>query len=440
MKICHILSHLGGGVGTVVRNWIIYEYKHKSENKHTVVTLESTNHFMEEFKSLNIPLVEDITLPALYKYIEDNDIVIMHWYNHPLLQNLMLNFVFPKCRLVIWSHSSANLAPYIHSERLIDFADIFVFTSPVSYHSQEVKELPQSVKDKISVVWSAFGSEEFNAEPRHHRGFNVGYTGTAAYTKLHKDYIKMSADVNVPDVKFIVCSSDSQKHLEEEARQQCVLEKFDFKGRVPSIKPILEYCDVFGYPIQEKSSHTCEQSIGEAMCAGVVPVVLNNPAEHYIIKDGADGIIANTSFEYSRAIEWLYTNPKRRKIMSLEAKEKALDIYSMRRQINTWNYLFETVMKKEKAYRTWDHEFGPPISSTVVFIESLGNVGLLFYKYLRVRDMKGDIESVKQELKELFRSNIQWQYEKKAGIQQYLSYFPEDTNLQEFNQILKESL
>jgi hypothetical protein len=160
------------------------------------------------------------------------------------------------------------------------------------------------------------------------------------YGKLHSDFVKMCDDVKVP-CNFIVCSSDTQDHLKDEAKKLNAFDKFSFKGKVPNVIDMLSTYDVFGYPLQPKHFGSCEQALGEAMLCGAVPVVLNNPSESYIVEHMETGIVAKNTDEYSRAIEYLYHNEDERKRMSKNAIVSAKKRYNIEHTGRDWNNIFQ---------------------------------------------------------------------------------------------------
>lgn len=439
VEVLHITPHLGGGVGTVVLNWLKKELEVNKAFHHTIACLEKNKNSMQEFLDIGMSIYDGLqsSQSLLMEWVGQADIVLLHWWNHPALFDVMVNAKFPPCRLIIWNHVSALYPPYIHSNKLIEFADRFIFTSPVSYEAEEIVHLPHHLREKLGVVWSSGGTERFrNFKKRVHSGFNVGMTGTVDYAKLHPDFVNMCANINIPNVHFMVCSGDSQEHVKADAIKLNVARKFSFYGRVPSIMPYLAVYDVFGYPLQPKHLGTCEQAIGEAMLAGVVPVVLNNPAERYIVENGVTGIIADSTEEYSRAVEYLYHNPNVRKRLAQNANSSANEKYSLTRKMAAWEKIFSDVLTRNKKTRMWSSQNFTTGSG--VFIESIGKYGEIFKAYIHARqqyDAPG-VQQSKKAIIDLFRSNSQWYSNNKGGIKQYLRLFPEDVYLNEWEELL----
>jgi L-malate glycosyltransferase len=261
-------------------------------------------------------------------------------------------------------------------------------------------------------------------------------TGTVDYGKLHPDFIKMCANINIPDVRFIICSGDSQEQVKKDAIKLNVADRFSLNGRVPSIMPYLAIYDVFGYPLQPKHLGTCEQAIGEAMMAGVVPVVLNNPAERYIIENEVTGIIANSPDDYCRAIEYLYHHPETRKRLAQNAISAAREKYSLRRKIKAWGKIFDEILSHDKKTRVWDKRKFK--TGSEIFIESLAKYGKIFKEYIHSKEQHDDanLKRSKDAIIKLFKSNSQWYSNNKGGVKQYLRIFPDDFYLNEWNKLL----
>jgi glycosyltransferase involved in cell wall biosynthesis len=442
-KILHITPHLGGGVGTVVLNWM---KKDTFGHSHTIISLDKNNN--NDWAEVNNTCGNVTIHDNFYKNLDlqssltdlvrQNDIVVFHWWNHPLLYDVMINYRWPSSRIIVWNHVNSLFPPYSMPLKLFDFVDYLVFTSSVSYECSEIQKLPAKQKEKLRVIWSTVGVEDFeNLEKIPHQGFNVGYVGTVDFGKLNRNFIKLCSRVNIPDVRFTVTSGDSQQHLIDEAISAGIQEKFSFLGRVPRVPRILSEVDVFGYPLQSQNFATCEQAIGEAMMAGCVPVVLANPPEKYIVKHNETGLVANNLDEYPRAIEYLYHHPHELKRMAETAKIYAKNQYDIKRTIQEWNDLFDKAMGMEKTSHTWDVALTSKLSPSSLYIESLGEYASPLKNYLSAGN-ESEKEKSLQKIKILFDTNQMFYSKNKGSVLQYLSYFPGDGLLKEWSKIAYE--
>ncbi len=170
----------------------------------------------------------------------------------------------------------------------------------------------------------------------------MGYVGTVDWKKLHPNFIQMCIAINIPDVRFTIIGENNTLICGD---------KFVFYGKVDDVAPYLAEMDVFGYPLRSDHYGTCEQVLGEAMAAGVVPVVMSNPAEKLIVANGITGFIVHDEKDYVSCIEYLYRTPMMRDLMAHNARLKAETIYSIDTMIGKWNKVFEEMMEKPKKER-----------------------------------------------------------------------------------------
>ena len=91
--------------------------------------------------------------------------------------------------------------------------------------------------------------------------------------------------------------------------------------------------------------------LGEAMAAGVPPIVMNNMAERWIVEDGWNGFRVKNEEQYIYFMKVLYKHRESRDYFSLNAQRKAKSLYNIHRMVNQWNEVFESMMKELKKER-----------------------------------------------------------------------------------------
>ena len=109
------------------------------------------------------------------------------------------------------------------------------------------------------------------------------------------------------------------------------------------------------------------------MAAGVVPVVMANKTESYMVRDGVTGFVAYSENQYIQAIKKLHKNVNLRSILSRKTKEEALKRFSLETMISEWNKIFGEILSFPKTPKRWTGRFN--VNDTTyfqVFIESLG--------------------------------------------------------------------
>lgn len=390
--ILHITPHLGGGVGTVLLNWLDCD----KLNKHTIATLDFANEKAIQFcEENNIGLFSNIIIKDLLQKIEVSDITVIHFWNHPLLYDFLIRNSLPSSRVVIWAHVLGKYPPYVFNNKLLDICDKFIFTNPISS-----KYILNS--SKIASILSTGGIERFeNFKLKKHTGYNIGYIGTVDFAKMHPDFVstinKTSAD------KVFIVGGDKQKEIFKNAP-----DKFIIKGKMDDITPVLEELDVFCYLLNPNHYGTGEQVLQEAMSVGVVPAVLNNDTEKSIVIHNETGLIADDLEEYIKYIDLLKNDLNLRKRLSENAINYAKNNFTLESLKNQWEKVFEEVIKIKKTEKIWKNE-NKEITSFDIFLESLGEYSYIFKN-------KND-----EELRKILQQP-NWSSDTKATPKQYYKF------------------
>ena len=333
MKILHITPHMGGGVGTVIMGWMEKVTTHNDYN-HQVFCMDFINIKVDVWADQTGFPLYCTTISFLKDEIEQADIVLVHYWDHPKLAELFSQPI-PDCRMVFWCHQNF---PVPQNE--LNYPDLFLDVSPVQGHGRH--------------IWSTGGVNRFLAiQPKEHKGFNVGYVGTVDWKKIHPRFLDMCNDImeDIPNVRFIIVGTnhliDTQKPFYGNLGKKLI-----FTGQVDDVAPYLAEMDVFGYPLRPDHYGTSEQVLGEAMAAGVVPVVMDNHAERLIIRERFDeGYVANTPEKYIQLITALSAGSAGRSVVARNARNRAKILYSLDTMIRKWDEVFTEMMKQPKRKR-----------------------------------------------------------------------------------------
>lgn len=438
-KILHITPHVGGGVGSVLMNYLV-KVKDDPGFEHTLACLEYANDKASKMADdSGFKLLDEMAKKKkkLLAELTKADVVVIHWWNHPLLYDFLVRSELPPCRLVIWSHISGFHPPYVFTEKILNYPDTFVFTTPLSFKAKEVRKLENEQKKKLRVVWSTGGVEGVKSVKRKkYSGFNVGYLGTVDYAKLHPNFLSICNRIKIPDIKFIVCGGPSEKEIKREAENLGIEKKFEFSGYVSDISKYLSIFDVFGYPLAPYHYGTCDQVLQESMAAGVVPVVMNNRMERYMIKDGLTGIVAKSENEYIQAIQTLYKDEALRNKLSENARAYAIKTFSLNTMAQAWENIFKEIMAVSKNIKKWKiAKKGHAVSAMDVFIESLGDYGKDFIFYCNATS--GDKKKTASKKIRKLAESINWRVKTRGTVHHYNSFFPDDRCLSACSELMK---
>lgn len=431
-NILHITPHLGGGVGRVLLNYLAYTNSHE-EDHHAIACLDYANpQAVMRAADLKISLQERMAwqIPDLLQAISNNDVVVIHWWNHPLLYSLLIREQLPPSRILLWSHVSGHTPPQNFTNALLKYPDFFVIATPYSLETPVIKGLDADERDvRIRLVFSCGGTDHVDSvRPRLHEGFRVGYVGTVDYCKMHRNFISMNARADIPDAHFIVCGGPREKLLKEEAELSGYGEKFNFLGHVNEndTKQILSTCDVFGYPLAAGHYGTGEQALIEALAAGVPPVVLDNGPERHIVEDGVTGLVVKGEAEYTAALKILYQQPVFRLTLATQARQRARQKFTIINTAKSWNDIYYEMMMVPKRTRCWPSALcGRKATGAEIFLEALGEHGADYSDSIQCLDDKLAISAQERiaHKEGLLRA------ETRGSVFHYQSFFPDDPHL-----------
>ena len=407
-------------MGSVLLNYLTYEKYHCKKYNHAIITLDYANDYAHNICSKNnIKLYQNLhnNPEKILSLIESADIILFHYWNHPLLYEFIIKNPLPSSRVIFWAHTSGLFAPNIFTSKIIDYSDKFIFTTSISHCAKEVTDYKN--KQKFKTIFSTGGVEKFlKITPKPHSGFNIGYIGTVDYVKLHPAFLQICSKIDIPSAKFIVIGGDKDKKIKKQYENLNIDKQILFTGKIQDITDYLTLFDVFGYPLNPNHYGTAEQVLQEAMAAGVVPVVLANKVEKSIIKHFETGLIANSLEEYVKYIKKLYYEPELKIELSKKCKEYAKRNFSIKKLSEEWDKIFTEVL----GYNKKIHKYSTKMNweAYEIFLESLGEYKQPFVLYLDKNEKNKLIQLLKKP---------EWQSESKGTPKQYLKFIP-DINLE----------
>ena len=335
-------------------------------------------------RALNAPPAD-----VLRRELESADIVHVEWWNSASLGEF-LRGPLPPLRLLLFCHVAGDAVPNVITRDLFDFADFCVACCPYTYEHSVLQTLPAETQAaKAAVVYATADFARLQGlRRRRHRGFNVGYIGKADFRKMHRDFVTMSARVDVPEVRFVVCGRGHLDLLRRQAAQLGAAGRFDFRGHVEDIRPVLAALDVYGYPVGENVG--AELNLQEAMYAGVPAVVFAMGGIRDLVLHELTGLVVRTPAEYTEAIEYLFHHPEERRRLGRNARTFAAQIFGGERSARKLAKIYQALMRSPKRARCWPAgkaAQGMASSGAAWFAESLGEHGAPFATSLAGGDL-----------------------------------------------------
>jgi L-malate glycosyltransferase len=422
MKILHIAPHLGGGVGRFCSN----VYGKDDTNEHVFLLLEQPI----DLQLINILswVTFDELKTDLDRYLQLFDIVQIEFWNHPLIFKFLIQHNLNKCHLIIYVHTSGIYAPNIIPPLLFELGAVVVLSTPAS------KSMYQKyIDDKKAVFIHGLGGCDITSSltRKQHDGFKIAYIGTASYGKLHHDFVDSCMKIieKIPNVEFLFASNDDNLHLQREIKIRGIENHFKFYLKLSDVREILRLADIFGYPLTEEHFGTGEQSLLEAMGAGIPPVVMNNPAELSLIQDGKTGFVAKSISEYVNLVKFCHQNQDFLNLISQQTKKYALKNFSSSNTIEKFNSLYKQLVKNSKV----NHSF-----KTLISHFPCQSIGWNLYKMClgNIPEINGFEASETMDAKMYFKYKIMCSdvlySENKGGLKAYKQKFPDDIILNQF--------
>jgi hypothetical protein len=311
MKVLHVTPHLGGGVGKahamlcaalpndIEQTFLLLEPPHDRRHVDAIRACGARVHITGNF--------DDIA-----QHTRAADIVQFEFWNHPRLFECLARVDFPALRSVFWSHISGLFKPAVPPGLMAE-AGRFVFTTEASLALPPAKEL---LPGRVTAIGSGFGfagapARSENGAPR------IAYLGTVDFVKMHPGFFDV-VDAMREEVRVSVWGEPTGQVV---ARAQGMRhpQRVRFHGPTAAPERALAEADIFFYPLQPTHYGTAENALIEAMSLGLVPVVLDNPAESAIVRDGQTGLVAKSIEDCGALLHTLTASPDLRRRLSRNA-------------------------------------------------------------------------------------------------------------------------
>jgi glycosyltransferase involved in cell wall biosynthesis len=427
---------MGGGVGKFLSQTTSYEKRNNSIYAHKIILLEKPQkmQFVDICNRSGVVIEEAKDYIYIAKEMFEADIVVLHWWHNPIMCRLLANFPSIKTRLVIWTHISGCNYPAL-TEELAMIPNKLFFTSPYSFENPLwEKKGYKMIQDKSEVIYG-LGVEKLvgkaSKKKQNADQFIITYMGTLSESKIHPNFMEYCNEVikRVPCARFIMLGDLNNDNLIKEAKAKGIENYFDFVGYTKEVDTYLQESDVLGYPLNPYHFGTTENSVMEAMAAGIPVVMLDQCTEKYIVENGYDGLLAQNKKEYAECIQFLYENPEERNRIGKNAQKTILEKFSMKNNVSKMYKQFELIL--EEKPRTF--EFTSAIGETSIqwFLSGLGKDRGLFESALADKNNKELLNKMK-ECEPILRGKS------KSSAIHFAEVYPGDEELQFIKNILVE--
>jgi glycosyltransferase involved in cell wall biosynthesis len=351
ITVLHLTPHLGGGVGKALSGLIGQACLSGAPIRHVVVCLEAPqkSQFLDRIRDSGCEVIVAPDLARLNELVSLADIVQLEWWNHPATIEALCRMASQPMRLLVWCHVSGLYSPII-PPKLMEASGRFLFTSPCSFEAIEVSGIAGRMGNRLSVVSSGGGFEGFPRIKEDDKApISVGYLGSLNFAKLHPNYVDFLSAVNLPDFKVrLIGDLLNRELLQVQSNDAGRPGMLDFRGYTTDVAGELSAINVLAYLLNPRHYGTAENALLEAMAMGIVPVVLDNPAERSIVEHLSTGLIVRSPSEFADALAWLANNPLNRSRIGMQAAAMVRERYIPERTEAAFRGHYEEVLREDK--------------------------------------------------------------------------------------------
>lgn len=416
--VLHITPHMGGGVGKAVSGLLLESTKPGHMFRHKLVCLEKPEklQFIEQLKEKDIEVIICPTDEALLSAVNHADIVQLEFWNHPAIPGVLCKLRLPSIRILVWCHVSGIGYPCI-PEKLLTLVQKFIFTSACSYMAEEVVDISECDKNHLAVISSGGGLDAlpFPQERPDDEKLRFGYMGSQNFSKLHPDFVSYLSVSGINHLPIRMIGDETNREiLETQCEKVGVSSLLEFRGYKADVINELSELDVILYLLNPGHYGTAENALLEAMSMGIVPIVIDNPAEKLIVEDGVTGLVVKTPDELAGAVNWLATHYVERLAMSRRASETVKSQYSYERMLQEFDQHYDELMQEDKQSLIFNRVFGDEPNE---WFRSFSRDDTVFLD-------NGDVRIPDNHNRHAYLERT------KGSVSHFLDYYPDDTMLQ----------
>ena len=317
MKVLHLAVHLGGGIGKA--HAALAPHLPADIRQRFVLLQEPIdNRHVDTIMRHGGEIIVGADAPIIRRLIADADVVQFEYWGHPALDEFIAQIDLPQAKRVLGAYFRASASRRCRCRfargraRGVDQPDFPAMTT-------------RAAPAKTSVINSGFG---FNNAPQriHREKPSIAYLGTVDFKKLHRGIIDV-VDALDDDMADDMAPVSLWGHISPEVATCAAAmrhpERIELRGHTLDPVSALAEADIFLYPLRRNHYGSAENALVEAMSMGLVPVVLDNPAETKIVAHGKSGFVAHTIDECVSYLRRLALAPSLREEMGASAAREA---------------------------------------------------------------------------------------------------------------------
>ncbi len=334
LNVAHVCPHVGGGVGEVLSSFC--ELSDQNAFTHHLYCLDFCKSKFAELR--NIETKEDgmfinggnrFAAVDLSKF----DVILIHYWNHPLLAKLLLTFDFPYENTIIWAHNSGLFEPNIIPFFLTQISKKILFSSACSYSAPNLQKAISNDPHRFNAIHSTRSLDQFFKNviegPSISKKVNLLYVGTVSSAKHHPQAAEIYSRLAMLGFKIKVIGGPDERLLQRTV--QNLGGDIEVSGEIEDVFEAFQNADIFIYPLRADHYGTGEQVVLEAMAAGLPVVAFDNPAERVILGDVVP--LATSVGGFIGRVNELARSKKQYLQAALAARSKVKNMFDVRNMV-----------------------------------------------------------------------------------------------------------
>lgn len=444
MRIAHIAPHIGGGVGAVLKDFINLSSALRVHNHLFCLDKCDTNFHDLAINGAKIESLAYQFNPSFPCLLNESDVILIHYWNHPLLAKFLATFNFPPCRLLFWCHNSGLQEPHIIPTYLARMARQIIFTNRCSIYAPNLQLSIQREPEKFNSVHSTQALDSFHkiGQSRTYQEpfTKLLYVGTVSKAKMHADSAKIFASLSLQGFKIYVVGGPDHLSLQNET--ELLGGKIKAIGQTQSVLKFYRDADIFIYPMRHDHYGTGEQVLLEAMAAGLPAVAFNNSTESEIIEQRVTGEMVNSFDEFVNITQKICSDTKLYKQMSAKSMERAsveFDANIMTKRLID-HFLVSLDFEKATPRLPFNNQSNPVSDLEVLALNSFFDENVAFEIHRNnLEGTKIAFNKIRSLLCNLDNVPI-WTAKTKSTPFHYLSYFTSSNDLRDLTEMIKKEI
>lgn len=433
MNILHITPHIGGGVGEVLLDYLKFEKK----NNHSVILLDQISREKKN-QLINSQIKFDSNMytkkKKIFSEIRKNDIVFVHWWNHPLLSDLIINFSWPNCRLIFWSHILGKYDPNSFTKKILNFPDYFIFTSPLSLGNNLL------IKKNKSKYINICSTSKFNYEnvSQKKEFLKVGYVGTFEFSKCKENLLDLLNIKSKKKYEIVLISNSKNKKLQKQINESILKDRIKVFYNINNqkVKEIMKTFNIFAYPLNKFHFGTNDLSLQQAIKLNIPQLVFNNPMEKWMTKISKGSLIARNDKDFKTKLKKLIDNNSLRKKLIGNLRKNKNKLFDFDNMVNELDRIYLKLSKQKKTKKKYNNKIKKK-DKFKLYLETL-NTRKAFIKKIISKNYFLDKNKVADDKKILSKEYNIWMSKTKSSPYHFQSFFCKDYKLKKLCYNLKK--